>query len=80
MKLEKIYFKVEAKISCENSNCIEKHFFNTKAFAEDKFKKIFCELEMGFLQNRIKEYSLVLAECDSDNNLTRIHKIRKAPL
>lgn len=80
MKLPNNYFKVETKRLRENHNHIEKDFFETKEEAENCFKLRLETVEYGFLQGRYIEYSVTLAECDIEKQLTRIHKIRKAPL
>jgi hypothetical protein len=80
MKLPNNYFKVEMKIFYENHNHIEKDFFRTKEEAEKCFSLRFEVVELGYLQSRFNEYSLLLVECDVNKMLTKVHKTRKAPL
>lgn len=80
MKLPNNYYKVEMKIFFTNHNHIEKDFFKTKEDAEKCFSEKFKGLELGYLQSRYNEYSIVLAECDIQKQLTQIHKTRKAPM
>lgn len=76
----KIYYKVEMKIAYTKHNHIEKDSFTTLQEAEECFHSQFKFLEFGYLQGKINRYSLTLAECDTEKQLTRIHKIRNAPL
>lgn len=80
MKLKNNYFKVELKINYENHIHIEKDLYDNITDANDCFSVRWKTCEYGFLQNRFNEYSLSLAECDSEQKLVRVHKIRKAPL
>lgn len=80
MKLKNNYFKVELRINYEKHIHIEKDFYNDITDADTCFSVRWKTCEYGFLQNRFNEYSLSLAECDSEQKLVRVHKIRKAPL
>lgn len=80
MKLPNNYFKVEMKIFFEHHNHIEKDFFKTREEAEKCFSEKFKDVELGYLQSRYDEYSLVLVECDVAKMLTKVYKTRKAPL
>ena len=75
-----IYYKVEMKIAYEKHNHIEKDSFTTMKEAEECFSTQFKFVEFGYLQNKIKKYSLALAECDTEKQLTKVYKIRNAPL
>ena len=82
MNLPNNYWKVELKIFYEKDHIshIEKDFYTTKEGAEKCFHNRFEIAEYGYLQSRFDKYTLVLAECDTEKKLTRIHKTREAPL
>lgn len=80
MKLQNNYYKVELKINYADHIHIEKDLFNEKSNAYTCFSEKFKFAEYGYLQNRFNAYSVALAECDTEKQLTRIHKMRNAPL